>query len=145
MFAFGSSPRAWRKFSRADGKTTQLRFISTCVEKIPHRHETSRHNPVHLHVRGENFFCFSVVSSGSGSSPRAWRKFFLNNRVELFNRFISTCVEKIHCDAGNAATVSVHLHVRGENPLPSDCAICSLGSSPRAWRKCRAVRFDGFL
>ena len=75
FYNLGSSPRAWRKFEIRAWRNSPERFISTCVEKIMPGTPFDCSPAVHLHVRGENWAEYAFAVSGSGSSPRAWRKF----------------------------------------------------------------------
>ncbi len=111
----GSSPRAWRKFSKCAADSHAPRFISTCVEKI-FASGRPRQKPV-------------------GSSPRAWRKSTITPPDSIGSRFISTCVEKIGVLISAIQNIAVHLHVRGENLYRIRQRRLSGGSSPRAWRK----------
>ncbi len=111
----GSSPRAWRQFRQNNAGDDQGRFISTCVETILPRPSRHGPEPVHLHVRGDNFSSLTTAALTSGSSPRAWRQCGGSESGIDQRRFISTCVETIPRVGVRRSLIPVHLHVRGDN------------------------------
>ena len=75
--------------------------------------------PVHPHVRGADGGFRSAMCHLSGSSPRAWGRFFHNSPIVLLPRFIPTCVGQIRAWQQN---------INNE-----------IGSSPRAWGRWDSV------
>ena len=142
FFHNGSSPRAWRKCIFIFISKSDVRFISTCVEKISSTHAAIQRESVHLHVRGENCVIGCIASVNHGSSPRAWRKFLFFSIFRATHRFISTCVEKIKSGKIRMQSTTVHLHVRGENQNRPKVLSYNHGSSPRAWRKSLAIQLN---
>jgi len=74
----GSSPRVWGKYQHLFSHFISLRFIPTCVGKIPIVSPKQIISPVHPHVCGENAIDKKDFATAAGSSPRVWGKFHSN-------------------------------------------------------------------
>ena len=72
----------------------------------------------------------------AGSPPRAWRRCRSRKNSPAYLRFTSTCVETLAVLAAIRRAFSVHLHVRGDVCRASTRRSGTLGSPPRAWRRC---------
>ena len=109
----GSPPRAW-------GQRTSNLFSCFIL-------------PVHPHVRGDNRPMRPRQAVWAGSPPRAWGQRPLPVLRLASPRFTPTCVGTTRSRPGVPNTVTVHPHVRGDNP--KSCFMLHLhhGSPPRAW------------
>ncbi len=70
-----------------------------------------------------------------GSPPHTWRKLFILQEVSKQARITSTYVEKTRNGYYIRVFSKDHLHIRGENGLPSIDDDDDLGSPPHTWRK----------
>ncbi len=111
---------------------------------------------VHPHVRGDNIIAVFFADDRRGSPPRAWGQ-STNTLVSITQlRFTPTCVGTIGNNTIQISHVSVHPHVRGDNPtglgMPVNVTVHPHvrgdnvelpwmmkkppGSPPRAWGQC---------
>ena len=73
------------------------RFTPTCVGTTNARASPQAPGTVHPHVRGDNPAKRCMVSSVSGSPPRAWGQRALQSAGLVVLRFTPTCVGTTHC------------------------------------------------
>ena len=150
----GSSPRTWGTADPLLPKCRPYRFIPTYVGNSGRARTLDRPRAVHPHVRGEQFEPGVLEIRRPGSSPRTWgtavtaqqpaapRRFiptYVGNRTLSFfsavqdQRFIPTYVGNRLLPCWIRARMTVHPHVRGEQPPRSVLGSVEAGSSPRTW------------
>ena len=89
----------------------------------------------HPHVRGEKPKTVSASRLIDGSSPRAWGKDRIKERMSTMRRIIPTCVGKRYSTNDPPPRTPDHPHVRGEKSASGSTMSHVNGSSPRAWGK----------
>ena len=111
----------------------QRRFTPTGVGTIASHADAPPTNAVHPHGRGDNFGCSRAASAQSGSPPRAWGQWRVDEIVHVDLRFTPTGVGTIGVMANACPHWSVHPHGRGDNLRSLWRAQRRNGSPPRAW------------
>ena len=145
----GSSPRVWGTAAPCNSCGRYARFIPTCVGNGTISTSARKTGAVHPHVCGERCFWIASRLGGGGSSPRVWGTVHLNSRLELFGRFIPTCVGNGHEMRYKGHSLPVHPHVCGERARARNNRGDCQGSSPRVWgtveTPCHAVVNPRFI
>src|SRR5579859_4445011 len=137
---FGTPPRAWGQCPEARQGLRRHRYTPTCVGTIRAHRQDSIREPVHPHVRGDNYNPFAFFMAATGTPPRAWGQFGTVFRVEGIPRYTPTCVGTILYLLIASSPQTVHPHVRGDNrPLPYVPERLD-GTPPRAWGQCQRHR-----
>ena len=131
--AHGSSPRAWGILAGFEAAQREARFIPTCVGTTCGSGSGRPSRAVHPHVRGEYSRSRRIMSSRTGSSPRAWGIPGSWASDAMRARFIPTCVGNTSLLLTVISLKSVHPHVRGEYGHKAGFFSTVSGSSPRAW------------
>ena len=93
----GSSPHAWGLQIAADVIKKCGRFIPTCVGFTQKHLAFQAPVPVHPHMRGVYPGPVCDPAFAVGSSPHAWGLLYQIVQVQVFQRFIPTCVGFTPC------------------------------------------------
>ncbi len=75
------------------------------------------------------------VQAESGSPPHAWRRLHPRTKKKPALRFTSTRVETLLHLVFRGCILPVHLHTRGDAPVPACQMVLVNGSPPHAWRR----------
>ena len=129
----GSPPRAWGRRERLGAFALVTRFTPTCVGTTSCCLAQSQGATVHPHVRGDDPGPKETIGPVCGSPPRAWGRLRIRPTRPTTFRFTPTCVGTTFSGRPRAARVSVHPHVRGDDPGSGSRYVAQSGSPPRAW------------
>ena len=109
----GSSPHAWGTDHSTGSMSYCFRFIPTCVGNSSYIASQPCTQPVHPHMRGEQFLHKLPGKLHGGSSPHAWGTDLKSGLFHLSRL--------------------VHPHMRGEQIHRHLFCLSHHGSSPHAW------------
>ncbi len=140
----GSPPHAWGRLPNSLTGYSQPRFTPTCVGKTLAAFHFSIVPPVHPHMRGEDGGFELTKLAVNGSPPHAWGRRTLPNWASRYSRFTPTCVGKTEAQTHTVPARSVHPHMRGEDPKPTNDKVQRLGSPPHAWGRLPIKKFCHF-
>jgi len=129
----GSPPRPWGQLRRCFRLTMTFRFTPTPVGTIATNAANINKRPVHPHARGDNHHGKSCRSCMSGSPPRPWGQYALDEAQPLLQRFTPTPVGTIGRRGRSPRLVPVHPHARGDNLRTVPSMSARTGSPPRPW------------
>ena len=129
----GSSPRVWGTPSSTKLIKIPPRFIPTCVGNTTLGIDINDKATVHPHVCGEHIIDTQKSAIDIGSSPRVWGTQGWHVLLQVFLRFIPTCVGNTSKTDGNSFIKTVHPHVCGEHIITLSAEPLNYGSSPRVW------------
>ena len=129
----GSSPPVWGGYQRVREDYKANRFIPTCVGRLPRMHVSPITVTVHPHLCGAVSLNDCMEDLGFGSSPPVWGGSHHPCRLARPQRFIPTCVGRLHALFFLCHVHSVHPHLCGA--VKSCCGVTDkrYGSSPPVW------------
>jgi len=110
----GSSPRAWGTHKPGFVCSMNIRFIPTCMGNSKWTYILFGALSVHPHVHGELLTGKEYMLLRIGSSPRAWGTLRTTIPVNIYYRFIPTCMGNSPAEVSSIFNLAVHPHVHGE-------------------------------
>ena len=133
--ALETPPRTWRRLGHQERRHQHVGNTSTDVEKTAPARPRSPDARKHLHGRGEDLRCISLIWNEWETPPRTWRRQPLRKLTTRAIGNTSTDVEKTVPSSCADRPDWKHLHGRGEDVASAKAQRAGLETPPRTWRR----------
>src|SRR5579885_2884556 len=120
--------------------TGVVRFTPTPVGTMVAHPPAARMTAVHPHARGDDAVADDVDGVLDGSPPRPWGRYLAARGVAGVERFTPTPVGTMCASARPIGRATVHPHARGDDADLGTMTGAGVGSPPRPWGRCVALR-----
>jgi len=129
----GSPPRMWGRYVQRRLSQPHPRFTPTYVEPVSTGCSSRSPSTVHPHVCGAGVDVRPRSGSVTGSPPRMWGRWIVEEGEAQLSRFTPTYVGPVRPGTAPRTSAVVHPHVCGAGVSGDAGCLPSAGSPPRMW------------